>query len=200
MMWGKLKHGQSSNQRIVHSECCTQKSKIGGCYCSAATHSPIVHCVWAVVATNPLTFLHKIWHWQILWRNGDHWYDLVSYITCGGLCSNSTVNCRFSLAQTNDFYEYCDKLHTYYWRPPSGRMQYLESVAQCMTCIMTFIGVNIQQLFVNAGWYTFKLSYLTLFSYALQAHVTGRQSFYVQFCVPQVPKAYGMHVEICTID
>jgi hypothetical protein len=61
MMWGKLKHGQSSNQRNVYSE---QKSKMCGCYCSAATHSTIVHCPWAVVLTKPLTFLHKLWHWQ----------------------------------------------------------------------------------------------------------------------------------------
>jgi len=43
MVWEKLKHGQSSNWQNVHSECCTHKSEICGCYCSAATHSPIVH-------------------------------------------------------------------------------------------------------------------------------------------------------------
>jgi len=26
-----------------------------------------------------------------------------------------------------------------------------KNVAQCTTCVMAFIGVNIQQLFVNAG-------------------------------------------------
>lgn len=75
-----------------------------------------------------------------------------------------------------------------------------KSVAQCSTCIMVFIGVNIQRLFVNTGCNSFKLSSLTLFSYALQAHATGRQCFYVQFWVPQVPKAYDMHMEICTLD
>jgi hypothetical protein len=32
-----------------------------------------------------------------------------------------------------------------------ARFSIWKSVAQCMTCIMAFIGVNIQQLFVNAG-------------------------------------------------
>jgi hypothetical protein len=48
-----------------------------------------------------------------------------------------------------------------------------KSVDLCMTCIMAFIGMNIQHLFVNARRFSFKLSSLTLFSYALQAHATS---------------------------
>lgn len=79
-------------------------------------------------------------------------------ITCGGLCSYSAMWCGFFLVQNITFLSTDTAINCILiggenlWAGCSIQ----ESVQQCVTCITVSIPINIWQIFVNFGWYSFK--------------------------------------------